>query len=368
VSRLVTLLSEGVHQLVVGPRRQGKTTICQAATGTLGSGGMYVVEVDLFALATLTRMAEVLVDQAIGNRAALHRAGRAITKGGRSAAAIVGSAAQARLRTELGEGIELVFEPRGPRSDPRRHFEHALRLLQRICDHDGATLVLFIDEFQELGAQRAPFGDADEIMNLMRSVLQESPAVTCLFAGSSEHMMRDLLGEDHRAFYQWGAWYELEPIAASTWKLGLSERLVGTSVTFDPTALARLVDLGEGQARITMLLAQQAYLVAVTEDLGLIDAGTVEVAVELALRATSAAHQVTVDQIRDLGRHALDVAVRIARGEPPYRKGNAPRTIQRAIEMLSSKGLVEQRGVVGRGGWVVPDPLLRRVLARMAGD
>lgn len=278
--------------------------------------------------------------------------------------AAVGAAATVRLRTELGDGVELAFDPRLGRRDPRRYFEHALRLLQRICDHDGRSLVLFLDEFQEIGATRHPFGDPDEFMNLMRAVLQESPAVTCLFAGSVQHMMRDLLASEHRAFYQWGAWFELGTIDVETWRKGLARRAARAGVRFERLALDRLVELGEGQARTTMLLAQQTYLAALAEERDEVDLATVEVGMEQAMNADVAAHQAVVDQIRLIGRRALDVAVRIALGEPPYGTGS-PNTAKRAIDALFAQGLVERRGTVGRGGWVVPDPLLRRYLRTM---
>jgi len=227
-----------------------------------------------------------------------------------------------------------------------------------------SPFVLFVDEFQEIGAARHPFGDPDEVMNVMRSVLQESSSVTCLFAGSIQHMMRDLLGAEHRAFFQWGAWFDLGAIDAETWKRGLGRRAGRAGVGFTADALDHLVAASECQARTTMLIAQQAYVVAVTEGLGEIDAGTVEVGLELAMKADVAAHQAVTEQIRGFGRRTLDVAIRIATGQAPYGTAS-PNTAKRAIDTLSSHGIVVQRGTVGRGGWVIPDPLLRRYLGRM---
>lgn len=363
VTALASLLGQGLHQFVAGPRRQGKTTVCQAAVGRLSRDVHYVVATDLFAVDTLDRFAEVLIDQVWSNRSAAKRARRAVAKGGKVAVSAIGMAATVRLRTELGDGVELVFTPPRAGRDTRRYFEHSVRLLQRICDHDGRRLVLFVDEFQEIGAQRHPFGNPDDVMNVMRSVLQESPSVTCLFAGSIQHMMRDLLGAEHRAFFQWGAWFDLGSIDVDTWKNGLGRRVERAGVRFRPDALDRLIVLGERQARTTMLIAQQAYVVAVTEALDEIDAGTVEVGLELAMKADVGAHQAVTEQIRGFGRRTLEVAVRIAAGQPPYGTGS-PNAAKRAIDALASHGIVEQRGTVGRGGWVVPDPLLRRYLSR----
>lgn len=364
VGALIGLLSQGLHQFVAGPRRQGKTTVCQAAVHHLRQDGYYVATADLFGLATLERFGEVLIEQVWANRPAGKRAGRAIAKGGKAAASAIGTAASVRLRSELGDGVELVFDPPRAGHDARRYFEHSMRLLQRICDHDERRLILFVDEFQEIGASRHPFGDPDEVMNVMRAVLQESPSVTCLFAGSMQHMMRDLLGAEHRAFFLWGAWFDLGSIAEAAWKKGLAQKAERAGVHFTLDALDRLIGASECQARTTMLIAQQAYVVAITERLDEIDAGTVEIGVELAMQADVAAHQAITEQIRGFGRRTLDVAVRIAAGRPPYEIGS-PNTAKRAIDILASHGIIERRGVIGRGGWVVPDPLLRRYLDQM---
>lgn len=364
VATLRLQLAEGLHQFVVGPRRQGKTTVCLAAIEQLRRQRSYVVRADLFAIPTLERFAEILVDQVWANRSPGRRAAYSVGRAGRAAATVAGTAATVRLRADLGEDVELAFNPTVGRRSPRQFFEHALRLLQRIAEHDDKKVVLFLDEFQELGAVRHPYGDPDEIMNLMRSVLQVSPAVTCLFAGSVQHMMRDLLAVEHRALYQFGSWFEIGPIPEATWRKGLVKRAARAEVSFEPVALDRLIELGEHQARTTMLLAQQAYVAAVAEQRNEIDLATVEIGLVQAMRADVAAHQAVVEQIRAMGRRTLDVAVRIALGIAPYGTGS-PNTAKRAIDLLAARGLIEQRGSAGRGGWVVLDPLFRRYLADM---
>jgi hypothetical protein len=113
-----------------------------------------------------------------------------------------------------------------------------------------------------------------------------------------------------------------------------------------------------------MLVAQQAYVATVAEERTEIDRATIEVGLDQAMNADVAAHQAAVEQIRVMRRRALDVAVRIASGDPPYGSGR-PNTAKRAIDALADQGFAERRGAVGRGGWVIPDPLLRRYLVRM---
>ena len=57
---------------------------------------------------------------------------------------------------------------------------------------DGKRLILFFDEFQELASARKPYGDPEAVTNRMRAVFQRSTSISYLFAGSIEHVMRDL--------------------------------------------------------------------------------------------------------------------------------------------------------------------------------
>ena len=106
------------------------------------------------------------------------------------------------------------------RSAGDRALRDALELLERIAARDSRRLVLFLDEFQELAAPRKPYGDPDAVTRQLRGVLQDSPSVTVLFAGSIEHVMRDLFGPSERALSQFGSFYELPPIAQTTGRSG----------------------------------------------------------------------------------------------------------------------------------------------------
>jgi len=84
-------------------------------------------------------------------------------------------------------------------------------------------------------------------------VLQCSTRVSVLFAGSIEHLMRDLFAPTDRALSQFGGFHEFAPITPEQWTDGLRRRLALDHTTITDDALARLIDLGEGHPRATML-------------------------------------------------------------------------------------------------------------------
>jgi hypothetical protein len=101
-----------------------------------------------------------------------------------------------------------------------------LELPQRIANADGRRFVVFFDEFHEVAAPRRPFGEPERLTKRMRAIFQRSPAVSFLFAGSIEHLMRDLFAAEEWALSQFGSFYREDGDAEGNlpeyWKIPLS--------------------------------------------------------------------------------------------------------------------------------------------------
>jgi hypothetical protein len=176
-----------------------------------------------------------------------------------------------------------------------------------------------------------------------------------------EHLMRDLFTPRHRAFYRFGGFFALPPIAPEAWADGLRARFRAAGCSIDDDALAELVALGEGHPRATMLLAQQAHAAALAGRGRRVDLGRVRHGLALALAADAASLDGDLERIRSLGKNGLAVARLVARGERPYGASSAPSaTVGRALDALRDAGFIDRHG---RGDWRVGDPLLRRRLA-----
>jgi hypothetical protein len=76
----------------------------------------------------------------------------------------------------------------------------------------------------------------------MRAAFQRASQVSFLFAGSIEHLMKDIFGENRRPFGNFGGFYELAPIGATDWQGGIRERLDRDGCAIDDTAIDRLID------------------------------------------------------------------------------------------------------------------------------
>jgi hypothetical protein len=368
VATVAASLQAGANVVIAAPRRTGKTTVCDAAMEKLKAEGFYVAAVDLWGVADASELSEAIVAQTIANRGPIRRMLHQVKAAGRSALSNVGLQTTIKaMQGDLGDDVEIAWKPGLAAKDPQRYFDYAIKLPQRVATQDDRRLVLFFDEFQNIKDYEETGRDKDEhaLQKRMRAVFQRSKNVSFLFAGSMEHMMKDIFAPTERPFSQFGGFHELQPITADAWRVGVRERLAKDSRTIDDVALDRLIELGELHPRATMLIAQQADIAARIGGTRQITPALVETGHVLARQRDRGKHEQTVDRIRKLGgkktsRKALQMARLISRGEPLYPGVTIPTDVQRAVRALHDAGIIESRS---KGqGWIIIDPLLRNYL------
>jgi AAA ATPase-like protein len=362
VREVANALAAGSSIVLAGPRRTGKTSVCDAVLGRLARRGFYTVAVDLFRIATAAELAETLVAATIANRSALRRALHQTRRAGRLAAGAVQTSALLKSKAQLGEELEIAFTPGLAARDPDGYLDYALALPGRIGAADGKQVVLFFDEFQEVASPQQPYGSADRLTKRMRAIFQRSGGVSYLFAGSLEHLMRDLFTPSQRALHQFGGFHELRAIDREAWRGGLAERFDADDCSIDPAALARLVQYGELHPRTTMLIAQKTHLTTIELNTTHVDLTIVEQGLLAALAADRVSHEQSVERIRRLHKLGLVVAERVARGEAVY-PGLARGGVARALVALRDAGIIDSRA---RAEWRFTTPLLQRYLLEIS--
>ena len=361
VREIATRLEAGTHLIVAGPRRTGKTSVCEAALMRTRRRGAYTAKVDLFRVSDAAELAEAVAAAVIANRSATHRALRRARSAGRAALSAAQARAVLRMVGELGEGVEIALTPGLAAQDPERALDLALELPERVAQADERRLVLFFDEFQEVASARRPYGDPDAVTNRMRAIFQRSTSVSYLFAGSIEHVVRDLFAPARRAFSGFGSFYALRTISDDEWRRGLAERYAADDCTIGGAALARIVELGAGHPRATMRIAQQTHLVSLELDTHEVDLDLVQVGFDRALEGDRPTMEQVVERIRLLHKHGLPVARAVAAGQPAPRRLH-PGVRDRVLKLLRNAGVVEHEA---RGRWRVIDPLLRHYLVSL---
>ena len=352
VEELVAQLRGGVHRILAAPLRTGKSTVCNAAIARLADDGIYTVPLSLFELTSTASLAERMAQRALANRGPLARLIERVRAGGETVLKGAALTLSVKAKTELGDGVELALRPGLAARDPHGALLQALRMLQTIADRDDRPLVLFIDELQEIA--NGDYGAGSQLAKELREILAGSPRVTCLFAGSIEHLMRDLFTNRQRALYGFGGFHDLTPITAQEWCDGLVARFAEDDVRTDADALERIANAGRGHPRCTMLIAQQAHVAIVEQDSHQVDLVAAERGYQGAMAAERARHADGLLDVRRLGPGALRVLTNLAHATPTYRKLE-PKTARRALDALATAGVVNHG--TRRGEWTITDPL-----------
>jgi uncharacterized protein len=361
VREIATALENGTHLIVAGPRRTGKTSVCEAALTRAKGRGSYVAQVDLFRISDAAELAEAIAVAAIANRSAWHRLVRRARLAGRTALSAAQASAALKMKTELGDGVELALSPGLAARDPERALDTALELPERVAQADSKRMILFIDEFQEVASERKPYGDPDAVTKRMRAIFQRSDSVSYLFAGSVEHLMRDLFAPEKRAFSGFGSFHALRDIEEAEWQAGLAKRFAADDCELAGSSLRRIIELGEGHPRATMRIAQQTHLVSVQLETYTIDSDIVELGYQAALRGDIPSMEQVVERMRTLHKSALPVARSLATGGRPPRALH-PGVRDRVLKLLRNAGIVEHHG---HGDWRMVNPLFRAYLASL---
>ena len=361
-AREITIaLENGTHLIVAGPRRTGKTSVCEAALTRAKGRGSYVAQVDLFRIANAAELAEALAVAVVANRSAWHRLVQRARIAGRAALSAAQASAVLKMKDELGDGVELALTPGLAAENPEKALDTALALPERVAQADSKRMILFVDEFQEVAAERKPYGDPDAVTKRMRAIFQRSTSVSYLFAGSVEHLMRDLFAPSKRAFSGFGSFHALRAIEPAEWEAGLVKRFAADDCTLSGSALQRLIALGDGHPRATMRIAQQTHLTSVQLETREIDSDVVELGYRAALQGDIPAMEQTVERMRTLHKSALPVARALATGARPPRALH-PGVRDRVLKLLRNAGIAERHG---RGDWRIVNPLLNAYLAEL---
>src|SRR3954453_457985 len=266
VRELSLALQSATNCVVAGPRRTGKTSVCDAALLQAHGRGFYVASVDLFRAADAAELAEALIREVLKNRPAAKKAISKARGAGRKALSIPQVAVTTKMRTELGDAVEFALTPGLAAQDSEQALLAALELPQRITLADRKRCIVFFDEFQEVAGIRHPYGDPDKVTKQMRAIFQRSTEVTYLFAGSIEHLMRDLFTGATRAFGGFGSFHRLREITPEDWTSGLRDRFAADDCEITDGALESLVGFGELHPRVTMLIAQKTHYLSIVLD------------------------------------------------------------------------------------------------------
>jgi len=334
---LLEAIQEGVNATLYAPRRFGKTSLLGQVLQQAENAGMATVTVDLYGVLTRDDVA-ARISRAYRT---LHGPIGRLLEGMLTA---VGAGAQIG-----GTGASLSLERRVAGTEAL--LIDLLDLPVRLHERTGRPTVVAFDEFQSV--IDVPGMDA-----LLRSRIQHhGPAATYVFAGSEPSLLGALFNDRSRPLYGQAQPFRLGRLSADAVVQAVAARFEASNRRIEPRTLEELVITGAGHPQRTMLLAHRLW--AVTPPRSQADErrwGT-------ALTATLAQLAIEFETLwTSMGANERRVVAALAEGLSPVatRDGRQvglkrPSSAQRAIESLSSRGVLETER--GSGSRLV-DPLL----------
>jgi hypothetical protein len=236
-------LVEGIHTLLSGPRRIGKTTVCDAVCDRLRRKDTVVVDVEVPERPDATALLQLVIDRC--NRISLASAGRAGWR-----------AARPWIEKLLGEeGIPLDLSELGAEPGPLPTTT-ILSLPSKLHQQTGQPIVFFLDELQ----RAVTYADGEEVLGDIVDIYSGATDVVVLVDGSEDRVLDGMFG----APVQFGKLCDRLPlvptIPARTWREALPERFGQAGLTVEPGALEALVMFGDGRPYATMTAARYAAL------------------------------------------------------------------------------------------------------------
>jgi hypothetical protein len=252
-------LDEGIHTMLTGNRRIGKTTVCNAVCDRMQNAGATVIQIEVPERATATPFLQLVID----------RCGHAqIALSGRRALRVARPTIE-KLLSENGIPLDLSQLESAQEPLPSRAI---LSLPAQLAQHSGKPVVLYLDELQ----RAVDYAEGAEVLGDLVDLYSGQTDVVLLVDGSDERALAGMLVDPIR-FAKLCDRESLAPtIARSEWKTGLPERFRQAGLELGAAELAALLEFGRGRPYATMAAARYSALNA--RKLGSTDVGDFAVA------------------------------------------------------------------------------------------
>lgn len=241
-------LHERLSTMVLGPRRIGKTTVCNAVCGRIKEAGALVVQVDV----PERPDSEALLQQIIDSCSRLSL--QAIAE----AALPVARPLVEQILGEVGLPLDLSALGTGSEQDDRLPTRAVLDLPAEMARREHRPALLFLDELQRVASYR----DGDEVLHDLIDLYGASDDVVLLVDGSEARALEQMFG----APVHFGKLVDrvaLSPrIPVDVWRAPLTARFASAGLRLPATALERILGWSEGHPYATIAAARYTALSA----------------------------------------------------------------------------------------------------------
>ncbi|MET0600374.1 MAG: ATP-binding protein [Baekduia sp.] len=237
-------LREGISTLLAGPRRIGKTTVCNEVCRRLTEQGAMIVKVEVPERATSADLLHQLVDAC----SSLHvpRAHDTVE---------VLRPVVERLLADAGIPLDLRALTPKRRAESMRTVLSLPSFIARRCDR---PVLFFLDELQRV----AGYEDGGAVLTDLMDLYAGHEKVVVLVDGSDERTFADLLGPP----IHFGKLVDRIPLPTTipdrVWRQPLTERFAAAGLRLDERQREAIIAFGAGRPYDTIAAARHTALTA----------------------------------------------------------------------------------------------------------
>jgi len=244
VDELERRFCEELHTMLVGPRRIGKTTVCEAVCDRARRADAAVVTIEVPERPDSRALLQLIIDRC--SRLSHEARGRR--------AAQVARPLIEKLLADLGVPLDLSALG----SDAVLPTREVLSLPVRLAGAADRSVLVFFDELQRV----VDYADGDQLLIDIVDVFSSSRGVSILVDGSEERTLDAMLGPPAHVAKLCDR-LQLDPqIPRGTWREPLRERFEQAGRRIQADALETLLEFGDGRPYATMAAARYTALSA----------------------------------------------------------------------------------------------------------
>ncbi len=347
--RLISNALNGVNTTLISARRMGKTGLLRHVSAQLQLQKINSVYIDIYSCTDLKQFTDLLVTnvlQAFPPKSSLAKSMLDFLKSVRPIISYDPLTGLPQVSVDFNSYHE---------------YEQSLSQLFRRIDESEKPVVIMIDEFQQI----ASFPEQN-VEALLRSIVQGLNQCRFIFSGSHKHMLTDMFGARDRPFYMSTQFLNLGPIPADEYANFINNHFSKAKRRIDPEGMTEILHFSRRHTYYTQALCNRLFATKNTT----IDLSFVRQEAYLLVQEQEAIYY----QYRQLLSDAQwQLLIAIALEEKVFQPTAAPfiqkhklsasSTVQRSLQALESKEMIQWVETADAGFYQVYDCFLGRWLA-----
>lgn len=240
-------LKSGQNILLYSPRRYGKTSLIFRTLDLLKKDGVMTSYVDVYGCLTASDLMDKIIQETIvPAQRTLQRIGDFLRE--------QFSDLRPEVTLNTDGSVSVSFKKEVQVQGTEKVLPKILDAPEKLAETKKKQLVIAFDEFQEITGM-----DGLDLEKSMRSSFQRHKNVTYLFAGSKQHVMEEIFGQERRPFYKFAKPFPLEKIPIKQFATFVASKFKETGISISPAIVDSVLHFTQGHPYLTQQLCHELW-------------------------------------------------------------------------------------------------------------